>query len=250
VNSRSMQQMPADDPAGASRVADFRGFYAWAALGAAAIVVAGFMPSYYFKSLFTTPALPWLLHLHGAVMTSWFALFLLQTCLVQARRVRWHRRLGVLGGVIALLVVVVGAIVAFHAAAREVQAHTPDGPLMVAILGFDCVNLPLFALLIGAGITLRSRSDFHKRLMVLATLTLLGPPIDRIPIDFIQTNHLHTLWLAEAFILLCVGVDTISHRRLHPAFGWGALLIIASFHLAFLGASSEWWIRLGTQLVS
>jgi hypothetical protein len=29
----------------------------------------------------------------------------------------------------------------------------------------------------------------------------------------------------DVFILICVGVDTIWHRRLHPAFAWGRFAV-------------------------
>lgn len=51
------------------RRADHR-YYAWAGAAAFSILLAGFAQSYYLKSFFGTPALPWLLHLHGALMTS------------------------------------------------------------------------------------------------------------------------------------------------------------------------------------
>lgn len=56
------------------RRADHR-YYAWAGAAAFAIVFAGFARTYFLKFLFGAPELPWLLHLHGALMTSWFILF-------------------------------------------------------------------------------------------------------------------------------------------------------------------------------
>src|SRR5262245_11795103 len=52
-----------------------RGLYTWAALAAVVVVFAGFSRTYYLKSVFGTPALTTLVHLHGVVMTLWFTLF-------------------------------------------------------------------------------------------------------------------------------------------------------------------------------
>jgi hypothetical protein len=45
------------------------------------VVLIGFGPTYYFKPLMTSPALPMLTHLHGAVFTAWLLLFGLQATL-------------------------------------------------------------------------------------------------------------------------------------------------------------------------
>jgi hypothetical protein len=85
-----------------------RRFYFGAALVALGLVFWGFAPSYYLKLIFGTPQLSTRLHIHGAVMSSWLALFVVQACLISARRTDLHRRLGMLGVVIAVGVVLLG----------------------------------------------------------------------------------------------------------------------------------------------
>jgi hypothetical protein len=81
-----------------------------------------------------------------------------------------------------------------------------------------------FGLLVGAAIHFRGRSEFHRRLMLVATLNLLPAAISRIPLNFIQSGGLLTVFgLPDLFIVGCVAYDTLRHRRLNPAFGWGAL---------------------------
>lgn len=63
-----------------------RKLFAGAAIGALVVVFAGFSRTYFLKFLYHTPALPWLVHLHGAVMTSWFVLFFAQTSLISRHR--------------------------------------------------------------------------------------------------------------------------------------------------------------------
>ena len=67
-----------------------RPMYLLAAIVAALIIFAGFAPTYYLKTVFGTPDLTTLKHVHGVVMTSWFALFATQAWLVSARNVRLH----------------------------------------------------------------------------------------------------------------------------------------------------------------
>lgn len=156
---------PATSVATARRDADDRGgrrsprdtFYAWSAVAAALIVFAGFARTYYLKELFGTRSLPLLLHVHGLVMTLWFVLFLVQVRLVAAHRTDLHRRLGVIGAVLALLVVVVGATTII---VRGKPHFRPGHSL--AGLAFQLSILLVFAVLVGAAIVFRRRSDLPQ----------------------------------------------------------------------------------------
>src|SRR2546423_938063 len=142
-----------------------RRLYAWVAFFIPLIVLAGFARSYYLKGLFGTPVLPGLLvHLHGLVMTSWVALFVAQVWLVASRRTRVHQRLGVLGALLAALLIVVGYVTAVSAAARG----APPGPPALQFLVVPLFDLLVFAILIGTALYYRRRLETHKRLMLLA----------------------------------------------------------------------------------
>jgi hypothetical protein len=216
-----------------------RGLYFYAVLGAAIIVFTGFAPSYFLKGFFGTPPLYPLLHLHGLVMTSWFVLFATQSWLIETHRVRLHRRLGIFGALLAAMILVVGAAVV-TINAREGRVP-PAAPIPVVVF-LSYANLLVFGVLVGAAVYFRGRSEFHKRLMLLGTLNLLTAAISRIPLDFIQSGGLLTVFgLPDLFIVACVAYDTLRNRRLHPAFAWGALLSIAWPLLAiWIGGSSAW----------
>jgi hypothetical protein len=251
---------PSVATAGASRptrLADHR-FYAWAGAAAFAIVLAGFARSFYLKFLFGTPALPWLLHLHGALMTSWFALFFTQTYLVASHQVRTHRRLGVFGAVLAGLIVVVGVTVALRFGSREMNEPQVDGPPALAFMGFLLAALLVFALLVGAALLLRRRRAYHTRLMLLACVFMVGPALARIPLEqfpvvaFLKTGGPAGLFGLDLLpVYACVAWDTWRHRRLHPAFAIGVLLL-ASLDMPFIWRflSSSTWTHVATQLVS
>ena len=85
-----------------------RWFYIAMSIAAVITVFAGFAPTYYLRPYYNTAPLMPLLHLHGIVFTSWLALFMVQTTLVAAHRTDIHRRLGILGGVIASFMVLLG----------------------------------------------------------------------------------------------------------------------------------------------
>ncbi len=78
-----------------------------------AIVFMGFASSYFLRGAAFSHLPSLLVHLHGAVFSSWIILFVVQSCLVSAGKVRLHRRLGVAGAVIAGLMVILGVLTPF-----------------------------------------------------------------------------------------------------------------------------------------
>ena len=223
-----------------------RRFYAWVAIAIPLIVLAGFARTYYLKVLFAGPALPGLLvHLHGLVMTSWVVLFIVQVRLIATRRTHVHRRLGVLGGVLAILVLVVGVATAIAAAVRGGTAGPPPLQFLVVPLG----DMLMFAVLVGTALYYRNRMDIHKRLMLVAAVNLLAPAIARIPLHFIETGGaLAFFGLTDLSLLTCVAYDTVKNRRLHPVFIWSIPLVIASQPLRLMLAGTQIWLQFATWL--
>src|ERR1700733_8679916 len=79
--------------------------------GIVGVVFLGFGKSYLLAGLVRAPLPNLLVHIHGAVFTSWILLLIVQTCLAASGKLRWHRQLGILG-FIASAMVVLGIMVA------------------------------------------------------------------------------------------------------------------------------------------
>ncbi len=231
----------------ASTIHADRRFYTWAALAAVAVVFAGFSRTYFLKTSFGTPALSTLVHAHGFAMTLWFVFFLLQVRLVAMRRTDLHRRAGVLGAFIAMTVLTLGIFTAITAAKL---GRTP-GPPPLIFLVVPLGDILVFTLLVGTGLYFRHRREIHKRLMLLSCVGMLTAPIARIQLDFIQNGGLPVFFaLTDLFVIACVAYDTAKHRRLHPAFGWGGLLIVVSQPLRLLLSGTPAWQQFAHWLVS
>ncbi len=226
------------------RVAD-RALYRWAPLGAVAIVFAGFAKTFYLKQAFGAPPLSTLLILHGVLMTTWFVLFIVQTRLVAAGRTDLHRRLGAAGALLALAILIVGPTVAITVAKL---GHTP-GPPPLVFLVVPLGDMVVFALLVGSALFFRRRSDVHKRLMLLSFVGLLTAAIARVPVDAWRHAGIVAYFSTTILLVLaCVAYDTIKHRRLHPAFAWGAGLIIVSWPLRLALTTTATWMAFATWL--
>ena len=220
----------------------------WVAALVPIIVLAGFARTYYLKGFFGNPPLPGLLvHLHGLVMTAWVVLFATQISLVASGRTRTHQRLGVFGAILAVLIVIVGVLTGIAGAARGSTPGPPPLRFLVIPLG----DMLVFAVLVGSALYFRrGRLDVHKRLMLLAAVNLLAPAIARIPLNFIATGGaLAFFGLTDLCLIACVAFDTIRNRRLHPAFLWGTLFIVAFQPLRLMLAGTDVWMRVATALV-
>ncbi len=85
---------------------EHRFFAAFAALFVIAVLV-GFGPTFYLKPLFTTPPIArTIIWIHGFVMAAWVILFVTQVYFISSKRIKLHQKLGILGVIIAPILVV------------------------------------------------------------------------------------------------------------------------------------------------
>src|SRR5687768_273770 len=219
-----------------------RRFFTGMAVAALLTVFVGFAPSYYLKAVlggqgvFGRPDLSPLLHVHGLVFTTWLVLFLVQTRLVAGRRLALHRRLGYASLAVAAAMVVVGFGAAVDAARR---GSAPPGVPPLAFLAIPMADLAIFSILLGGAVWFRNRGDIHKRLMLVATISILTPAIARLP-GVLAGGPLVFFALTDLFAVACLVYDKITRGRVHPAFWWGAGLLVGSqvARLALSGTSA------------
>ena len=206
-------------------------FYSGIALAFGLCVFVGFSRTYYLKGLFGTPHLSWLAHLHGAMFTAWTVFFVCQVALVAAGRTELHRRIGRVGAVVGSGVLILGTVMTLH----SVHAgYTSGKTASLLINGF--MNLFLFSVFFGAGLFFRRKKEIHKRLMVLAMLSLIIPAIARLPIAFSLIGL-----VIFAFSLTGVIYDVIVLRRVYLTNIVGVLLINVATPLRFIIADTRGW---------
>jgi hypothetical protein len=141
------------------------------------IVVVGFAPSYFLRGAVFAHLPSLLVHLHGAVFSSWIILFVVQSSLVSAGNVRLHRKLGVLGAVIAGLMVILGVLAPFgtlHRGAVLPSFFTPASFLIGNVLG-----IIFFGVFVAFAVWQRNNRTVHKRIMLIANAMLMSPALSR-----------------------------------------------------------------------
>lgn len=220
-------------------------FYPQIALALALLVFVGFSRSYYFRFLTDQPPMVTLVHLHAIAFTGWLVLFGLQTRFIAAHRVDLHRRLGLAGLVLAAAIVVLGVVTAFHTAALPRVRPSRLDPHQFAVV--PLFSIVLFAVFVTLGAALRRRAAAHKRLMVLAMISVLGPAVGRL-LGYFDSQALSPLvqpLVAALFVAWGQVHDWRRHRLVHPVFLVGGLAIVASWPLRMMIARSEWWQPIG-----
>ena len=192
-----------------------------------AIMFAGFAKNFYLRAWIGTRPVTAMVHVHGLVMTAWILLFLTQTLLVARGRSDLHRKLGVIGALLAFFVVALGV----YTISSSILRHKPDATLdLFALLyvAFDGLSLLLFGGLVLAALGLRLRPQVHKRLMLMALISLLPPAFGRFVAYFTRVGVSKiVLALMCATVLSCIVIDAVRHRRLHPTLAWSGALVVA-----------------------
>ena len=209
-------------PKSSRRLLRERLFFSGMTVAFAVVVFIGFAPTYFLRSLSDRPPLPWLVHVHGALFSAWILLLLVQTTLVAAKRTDLHRVLGVGGGVLAVLMIPVAYVVAISAARRFAAADPGTLKFLIVPMG----ALIVFPVLVGAALLLRRRPDFHKRLMLIATIELMNAAVDRLPGVF--AAGLAPFYRGtDLFLLALVIYDGVTLHRIHSATLWGGLFLVS-----------------------
>ena len=216
-----------------------RPFYTGMAIAAAVVVFAGFAPTYFLRASYQSTPLPTYLQVHGFLFTTWIALFIAQTSLVAARRTNVHRRLGWAMAALAVVMVVVGTAAGIWSMRRQVEAGFAQQAQ--AFLTTPLFSMVAFAAFVAAAIRLRRDSQTHKRLMLLATISILDAAVARLPFEFLRASSWNYLPATDVFLLTAILYDVASRRTVHQAYIWGGLVLVIEQALRIpVGETAAW----------
>jgi hypothetical protein len=227
-------------------------FYSAMAITMAVVVFIGFAPTFFLRSFFGAPAtvsgatsLPPLVVAHGVLFSAWVVLFIVQTALIASHRVALHRRLGVAGVVLAALMLAAGVKTALAAAAR---GSAPPGVDALAFLAIPLGDMALFAIFVTSAVALRRNKEAHKRLMLLAYISILVAAVARFP-GVIQHGPLLFFGLTFIYLVIAITYDLWSRRRVHAVYIWGSALLVASVPLRLMLSGTAAWRAVAEFLV-
>lgn len=218
-------------------------FFTGMGLFVAVTVFAGFARTYYLAHWFAPPArmpdMTPLLHVHAVVFTLWTCLMVAQPALIAAGRADLHRRIGVAGAVLAVLVWALGNLAAVEAI-KVGYKGVGDPYAFYAVTFF---SIQAFGIIAALGIANRRRAGTHKRLMLLSSAAILEAAVGRLPLHVVVETAPFSFY-AGADLIIAAGVayDLVSRGRVHPVWVWGGGLLVASQVLRIAIMHSAPWL--------
>jgi len=221
-------------------------FWQRMAIGLAVFIIFGFL-QFALRGFVDPARAPWWVHLHGVAMLGWLGLLVAQPTLEARGNLDLHRRLGWVGAGLATAIVILGIYVGL---ASLVLHRFPPFFTPPYFLALTVVEALTFGLVVMAAIRKRRDTEWHRRLMIGATIVILEPALGRllpmplmigwsdIPVGLIQLG--------------VVGIIALHDRRtlgrVHPATKAIALLVIAVRITIYLAALAPPVIALASKL--
>lgn len=237
------------------RVQAERRFFTGMAIAMTIFVFIGFAPTYFLYPLVGVEnvrgvALTPMTHLHAGLSTAWMLFLIMQTGLIMGRQHQLHMRNGLIGLALALALIVVGLMVSLDSARA---GRTPPGWTPTGFLVFPLASLLFFGGFVAAALYWRKRPDYHKRLMLIATIAILVPAGARFARHFtgglLPPGPVGGMILSDLFLAALAIHDLRTKGRLHPATLWGGLLWLGSQPLRLMLVENPAWNAFAARLI-
>ncbi|HTM18770.1 MAG TPA: hypothetical protein VL135_17795 [Terracidiphilus sp.] len=217
-----------------------RYFYFLLSLIVAVVIVAGFSKTVGPGLVHATPGRPVLLWMHGAAFSAWVVFFILQSGLVRIRKVSLHKLLGWFGAALAALMVMLGCVVSVVMGRFDALVLKAPDPAFLSVTFWDMFA---FGTLVALAILWRGRPEMHRRLLALASCSLLDAGFGRFPYVF---NHNLFYLCMDGVMLLGVARDLLVDRRVHKAYVYALPVLVLGQNLAIYlwRAQPGWWLAM------
>lgn len=220
--------------------------FSWIGISA---VVIGFAKTYTIpvsKGIFKAPAI---IHVHGNFAFAWVLLFMIQASLIHFHRYKIHRRIGIIGLLIAMGVAITMIPAGIFAVEKELSRGTGD--VAYSTLPGVITSGLVFLTLVVLGIMFRDRPDYHKRFMLLATIVVLWPAWFRFR-HYFPSIPRPDIWfavvLADSLIIIAWIIERIRYGKIHPLLKYAGAFIILEHCFEVIAFDSMAWQATGRWL--
>jgi hypothetical protein len=215
-----------------------RYFYFSMALAMAGLVVWGFSRTVEANLFHAKPQRPLLLWMHGTAFATWMVFFILQSALVRVRKVSVHRFLGWFGAALATVMVVLGFTVSIVMTRFDMSVlHQTD---VASFLSIPFEDMIVFGSCVALAIYWRTRPEYHRRLIFIASCVLMDAAIGRF--DFWYN---HSIFYAGLDLLIVLGMmrDWIVDGRAHKVYLYALppMILLQSLAVYLWRVNPVWW---------
>ena len=212
-----------------------RYFYFYMALACSAVAFLGFAPTYWLPlASGKFPPMP-VVHFHGLLFFAWTVFFAFQTWLAASGQIARHRTTGIIGVSLATAMTIFGFLVTVNAMKRSAAIGLTDEGIAFAIVPLS--GILFFAVVVTLAIAAVHRPETHKRLMLLASISLLDAAVARWFLTFLAPPGplgpppvpvtIVPALLAYLLLVAPVVFDWRTRGRPHPVYVYGGIALVA-----------------------
>lgn len=192
----------------------------------AGLIVFGFL-QWALRGFVNPVRTPLYIHAHGIAMLGWLGTIVTQNRLAGSGNLTLHRRLGWASLALVLAIVGLGTFAGRMALATH---RVPPFFTSSFFLALTHVEVIVFALVVATAIAMRRQTQWHRRLMIAATVVLMEPALGRLlPMPLL--GQIGGGWIEAALQVGFLGImarhDAKVLGRVHPATLVGMGLVIA-----------------------
>ena len=224
-----------DQRAHASATSQAQYFYFYMALSCIAVAFLGFAPTYFLPMASGKfPPMP-VVHFHGLLFFAWTLYFAFQSWLAASGQVRRHRTMGLIGVSLATAMTLSGFLVAVNAMKRSAAIGMTDEGITFAIVPLS--GILFFAAVFTLAIAYVRQKEIHKRLMLLAGISLLDAAVARWFLTFLAPSGavgpppvpvtIPPAFVAYLLLVAAIVYDWRTSGRPHPVYVYGGIALVA-----------------------
>ena len=174
-------------------------------------------------------------HFHGLLFFAWMLYFARQSWLAASGQVMRHRASGMIGISLATAMTISGFLVAVNAMKRSAAAGMTDEGIAFAIVPLS--GMLFFAVVLTLAIVYIRQKEIHKRLMLLASISLLDAAVARWFLTFLAPPGplgpppvpvtIPPALVAYLLLVAAIVHDWRSRGRPHPVYVYGGIALVA-----------------------
>jgi hypothetical protein len=210
-------------------------FYFYMALSCTAVAFLGFAPTFWLPMATHTFKANPIIYVHGIVFFSWTLFFCFQTWLAASGRVLRHRAVGLIGISFATAMTIFGTLAAINAMKVAATAGQKDEGIAFAIVPLS--GIVFFAVVFTLAVINVRKPEVHKRLMLLAGISILDAAVARWFLTFLAPPGppgpppvpvtIPPAFIAYLLLVVAIVFDWRTRGRPHPVYVYGGLALVA-----------------------
>ncbi|MGY6523081.1 MAG: hypothetical protein ACXIUD_15215 [Mongoliitalea sp.] len=216
-------------------------------------VLIGFTRTFYLRPFLEQPErwqldrLPTVYVIHGIILTAWFLLLVIQSALVNTRKVAIHKKLGYAMSVLAVLVVITSIQAVLDSTPRSIRMGLLNPENMDEMkdqsfpLFLDLLSLVVFTIAISIALVFRKNPLLHRTAVLIGSMAFMVVALVRA--TFLVFPDSDILLSAILFFLLPILLmvhDWILFKRF-PVYAFvGLISLVLMVVLTFVIYSCDW----------